>query len=293
MFFWQILLNSLVIGTQVVLLAVPLYLVYSVTKIFHLGLGAIAAGGAYGLYFGLMNGWSFIASIGVAILVAVIIGCLSHGLLEPFAKQKNSLYGLLASFALGLGLESILAIIFGTDGKFLIDSVLPIYQWGDLYLTQTGAWTIIAGLVLVVVSVAVVAQTPWGRILRSSAEDSFVAASLRINVKQVRLVTFIVASLLAGFVGIMTALNTALTPQIGLNIVLMAFVALLVGGVDNLKGTVLAAYLVSLIPELIIGLSSTDWNLSANWKMFLVFVIAAGLLLWRPRGLLTKVQRVD
>ncbi|MCX6785178.1 MAG: branched-chain amino acid ABC transporter permease [Candidatus Komeilibacteria bacterium] len=291
MFFWQILLNSLVIGTQVLLLAVPLYLVYSVSKIYHLGLGATAAATAYALYFGLTNDWPLGLSIGLAVIVALAVAGISYWLLEPFARQKNSLYGLLTSFALGLGLEALLAIMFGTDGKFLIRQVLPTFQWGDLYITQPGAWTIIVGVALTVLAVALVQKTPWGRTLRSVAENSFVASSLRINSSLVRLVVLMGASLLAGFVGIMTSLNTALTPQIGFNLVLMAFVALLVGGVSSLKGTVMAAYIVSLVPELLVGLSSGFWDMSANWKMLLVFIIATILLIWRPNGLLTKAQR--
>ena len=291
MFFWQILLNSLVIGTQVVLLAVPLYLVYSVSRIFHLGLGAIAASLAYSIYFGIERGWPFGYSIILAVIVAIIISYLSYYLLEPFAKKNNSFYGLLTSFALGLGLEALLSIIFGTDGKFLFSSVLPTYSWGDLYLTQAGFLTIIVGAILAIITVIVIQMTPWGRTLRCSAEDTFIATSLKINVSKLRFVVILIASLMSGFIGSMTSLNTALTPQVGFNLIIMAFAALLVGGVNNLKGTIIAGYTLVLIPELIIGLSSSNYDLSANWKMVLVFLLTTVLLIWKPNGLLTKTQR--
>lgn len=291
MFFWQLLLNSLVIGTQVVLLAVPLYLVYSVSRIYHLGLGAIAASLAYSIYFGIVRGWPLGYSIILAIAVAVIISYLSYYLLEPFAKKNNSFYGLLTSFALGLALEALLSIIFGTDGKFLLNKVLPIYSWGDLYLTQAGFLTIIVGAVLAVVTVILIQMTPWGRILRSSAENINIATSLKINVSKLRLIVIFIASLIAGFIGTMTSLNTVLTPQVGFNMVIMAFAALLVGGVNNLKGTIIAGYILVLVPELLIGLSKSSYDLSANWKMVLVFLITTILLIWRPNGLLTKAQR--
>lgn len=291
MFILQLLLNCLVIGTQVVLLAVPLYLVYSVSRIYHLGLGATAASLAYAIYFGIDHGWPLGYSILLAIGVAIIISYLSFYLLEPFAKKNNSFYGLLTSFAFGLGLEALLSIIFGTDGKFLFNQVLPIYSWGDLYLTQAGFLTIITGAILAIITVITLQMTPWGRILRSSAENINIATSLKINVSKLRLIVILIASLMAGFIGTMTSLNTVLTPQVGFNLIIMAFAALLIGGVSNLKGTIIAGYVLVLVPELLIGLSYSNYDLSANWKMVLVFLITTILLIWRPNGLLTKTQR--
>lgn len=292
MFFSQILLNSLVIGTQVLLLAVPLYLIYSVSKVYHLGLGATAAAVAYALYFGVSSSWPLGISIIFAVLIAIIVGTLAYLLLAPFIKKRETTFGLLISFAFGLAIESLLAIMFGTGGKFIMPKVLPMFYLGKLYITVPGEFTIVVGAVLALIILIVVLYTPYGRALRAIAENSIFSSSLAINSAKVCFAAFIIAGILAGFIGIMTGLNTALTPQIGFNLIIMSFVALLIGG-NNLKATIIATYLITLIPELIISLSKASWHLSANWKMFLVFIIAVILLLIRPQGLLSGKQRVS
>jgi len=82
-------------------------------------------------------------------------------------------------------------------------------------------------------------------------------------------------------------------PGAGFNIVVLAFIALLVGGVHSLKGTIVAAYLVVLIPELVVGLSSGSYSVSLSWKMVIVFIVAAILLTWKPNGLLERRERVE
>ena len=68
----------------------------------------------------------------------------------------------------------------------------------------------------------------------------------------------------------------------------MAFMALLVGGVNDVRGTIVAAYLLAFVPEIIIGLAP---GVSYQWRLVIVFVIAAISLILRPQGLFTKPAR--
>ena len=161
-------------------------------------------------------------------------------------------------------------------------------------MTLPGLVTIIVGAVLALAFAVIIIKTPWGRTLRSISENSSLSASLMINASRVRLWIFIIAGLIAGFIGVLLTLNTALTPQAGFHFIILAFIALLIGGVSNIKGTIIGSYIVTLIPELLIGLSGDSWNLTASWNMFIVFVLAAVLLIWRPQGLLNSTkQRID
>ncbi|MCX6793046.1 MAG: branched-chain amino acid ABC transporter permease [Candidatus Falkowbacteria bacterium] len=293
MFFWQIILNSLVLGTQVLLLAVPLYLVYSVSKIYHLALGAVGIAAAYGLYFALSNNLPLIIAIAISVLVSLVLSIASYLLLEASARKKEAMFGLLLSLAFGITLESLIAIIFKTDAKSIIGGVLPTIALGDLYITVPGIITIVVGFFLAVFFILLVKKTPWGRDLRSVAENNSLSSSITINSSLVRLSVFVIAGLLAGFVAIMTVMNTALTPQAGFPLVILAFVAMFIGGVFDIRGLVISSYLVTLVPELIISLSPDNLSLSSNWKMAIVFMLAIIILAWRPNGLFTNKVRVD
>jgi branched-subunit amino acid ABC-type transport system permease component len=287
----QIILNSLVLGTQVLLLAIPLFLIHSVSKIYHLGLGGIGVGVAYAIYWGVTGGLSFFWAGVLGVIVAIILGVISYGLLESSARNKEKLFGLLISFSMGISIEAIVAMIFGSGGLSFVKGVLPTYSLGSLYLTLPGVIALIAGVILAIVFFVVLRWTPWGRKLQGISEDDYLAASLTINAPRTRMGVYIIATLITGFIGFLTVFNTALTPTAGFNMLILAFIALLVGGVFDIKGTIVASYILVLIPELIVGLSGGSHSISLSWKMVIVFVIAFGLLLIRPNGLFTVRSR--
>ena len=293
MFFAQILLNSLVLGTQVLLLALSLYLIYAVSKTFHIALGAIGTTTAYALYFAITHQYPLLITILLVIIVAIVLGVISYYLLEPFIRKQEDTLALLASFSLLVILESCIPIVFGSDGKSFIQGVLPTLQVGGLYVTLPGIATLGLGFLVALITLIIVIKTPWGRILRSIAENVNLVTSLTVNASTIRFVTFILASFLASFIVILSSLNTALTPRGSFDILIMAFVALIIGGIKDIKGTIIASFIITLVPELIIGLSSADLHLSASWKMFFVFILAVILLTWKPEGLLAVKQRND
>ena len=293
MYFGQILLNSLVLGTQVLLLAVPLYLVHSVSRVYHLALGASGIFTAYALYFALSSSWPLGLAIIFSIIVAIIVAFVSYKILDSSIRKKETMPGMLISLALGIILESLISIIFGTDAKSLTPGVLPVISLSGLHITVPGIVTLFAGAFLALLFLVLINYTPWGRKLASVAENDNLAASLGIYASSVRLGTFIVATLLAGFVGIMTTLNTALVPTTGFPLVILAFIVLLVGGLSSLKGVIISAYGLVLIPEFIINFSGANWSFGASWKMLFVFILAALVLMWRPNGLFSNQTRHD
>jgi len=292
MFFAQILLNSLVLGTQVLLLAISLYLIYAVSRVFHLSLGAIGTAIAYGLYVGVSRDLPLLGTIALVIGLVLLFGLLSYYILEPFVRKKEDMLAMIVSFSMLVAIESGIAMIFGSDGKSFFSGVLPTWNFGELYITFTGGITLIIGFVLAIVSAIVITKTPWGRILRSISENVHLVSSLAINARKVRLYVYILAGALAGLVVTLATMNTALAPRSAFDMLIMAFIALLIGGVRNIKGTIIASFIVTLVPEFIIGFSSAELAISASWKMFIVFVLALVLLSWRPDGLFAGKTRV-
>lgn len=291
MYLGQVLANSIVLGTQVLLVAVPLYLIYAVARIFHLALGATAAAVAYAAYFCISHGWPIGGTVLFALIVALLLGALSFRLLEPFARDMQSLYGLIVSFSLGVVIEALISIIFGTDGKSFTNSIVSTLHFAGIQITVPGVITIIGGVVFACFTAIVVRHTPSGRLVRSIAENPFAVESLALNQSRIRFFVFLISAVIAGGIGVLTGLHTALTPLMGFNLIIMAFIALLVGGVHDIRGTIVASYLISLIPELIISFSGGTYSISPTWKMFLVFVVAVLMLSVRPEGIFAAAKR--
>lgn len=287
MFFLQILINSIVLGTQILFIAIPLYLIYSVTKTFHLAIGGIGTALGYSLYFGINNEWNTISIIGLFCMAAFILSIASYYLMEPHVRKKQTLLAMLISFALGIVIESFISMYFGTDGKIMTKEILPVFHLNDLHITFPGILIIFVGIISAFFLTLIIKKTPIGRQLRSISESIHCSESLGVKAQSFRISAYIIASLFAGFSGVMTGLNTALTPYMGFHTVILAFIAFLIGGTTDLRGTIVASYIIALIPQFI--MSYTDF--SPSWKMFFVFVIAAILLILRPNGLFVSEVR--
>ena len=288
---FQVFLYGLVAGTQVLLIALALYLIYAVSRVQNLALGAIAASVAYALY-GVLQGTTvpFFAVLLVPLVLAVVLGIVNFFLNESFTRKQEYLLALLVSFSFGVILESLIAIVFGTDGKNVVQGILPVVAIGSAQIPLPGLGIIIFGFLVTGIFFFVTRCTPWGRWLKAISENQFFAMGLGMNQARIRFVTYIIASIIAGVVGVLSGMNTALVPTMGFNLVIVAFIAFLVGGLSDIRGMVVASYLVTLVPEFIIAFSG---GVSASWKMPLVFVIAFLLLAVRPRGLFAGYYRTS
>ncbi|RJP45955.1 branched-chain amino acid ABC transporter permease [Candidatus Parcubacteria bacterium] len=288
MYLASIVLQSLVLGTQILMIAVALYLVSAASRIVHLAIGAIGASAAYALYWSITLGWPLWTGIAFALLVAVVLGLISAELLEPFAVRQEPLLGLLVSFALGIIIESLIAIFFGTDGKSLQTGILPVVQIGGAGIDLPGIITICIGVFAALFSWLVVHFTGVGRLLRSVAENSALTTSLGVDNKLIRHVAYVTAAVVAAIITGLAGWHTALVPHMGFQLVIAAFIALLMGGISDLRGTVIASYATAVIPGLIIGYAS---GFSENWRLVFVFLIAAVVLALRPHGIFSRKTR--
>lgn len=288
MYFLQVLLNSFVLGTQVMLITFSLYLVYTVSKVYHLALGGIGTAIAYGLYWGLENNLSYIEIAGLLLFLVFLLGTISYFLLEPFVVKKEDTLALLVSFSFGIILESIAAIIFGSDGKTFFTGVLPMLDFSGLHITLTGFLVIFYAFIIAGIASFIISKTSVGRVLRGVSENSYLVSALKINAAFLRWAVFVVASFTSALVVILTSMNSALTPKGMFHMLIIAFISLLVGGVKSFKGGVIASFILTIVPSLITAFT----NISVSWETFIVFVIAILLLLWRPNGLLSTQERV-
>lgn len=291
MLFFQVLLNSSVISVQVLLLAAGLYLIYMVSQVYHIALASMMVWGAYSFHWLQMAGLPVAWSLLLGTLSAGLAGAGSYFLLKPFIQRKQGLLALLFSIALWLAMQSAVAIAFGSEGIFLTEGVLPTYDFFGLNITQVGFWSLIVGLGTVLLSAFVLFLMPVGRSLRAVRQHGEAANVVGIKEQRVQIWTYAVASGMAGLIGILTAMNTVLTPYAGNDLIIIAFIALLVGGVHDFRGTVVATLLLVLIPQFILAADFGSFSIGSSWEMVIIFIFALLLLLFRPHGLFTQFTR--
>ncbi len=289
--FGQILIYSLITGAQVLFLTLALYLVYMVSKVVNLAQGGIATALAYTFYFSFATQhWPLFICVVVTILMAGILGFINYALNEQLTVRQQYLFAMITSFAFALSLESIIPMLFGSNAKAIIEGVTDTVTLGQYQIPLPGLFILLGGAVVALCFIFFYFYTPLGRKLRAISEHHSIAMSLGINQSRFRLAMYITAAIIAGAIGILFAMNTALTPTMGFNLVTMAFMALLVGGAGDLRGVIIASFLISVIPELIVGLAP---DISASWRLPFVFLVAVIALLFKPEGLFSSRKRLS
>lgn len=285
MFFVQIALNSLISGTHILLLAWALYLIHTVTRTIHVAVGAIAITGGYGYYFLSHMGIPIWLSILGGIGISVVFQLLSFWLLKRFFYEDRRFIALLGSLAFGTTLESIIAISFGSSGKFLAMDVLPTFEFVGLHITFVGIWTLIIGGIIALFVPIFIYVLPYGRVLRAIAGHHETAQSIGIHDRRIQIVIFIIVGIICGIIGILKGFQENITPMAGLLPTVTAFLALIVGGMDDFRGIIIASYLLVLVPALIVSIDYMGTNISSSWSLVFVFAISLIILVIRPKGL--------
>jgi branched-chain amino acid transport system permease protein len=131
----------------------------------------------------------------------------------------------------------------------------------------------------------VVHRTSLGRRIRAIAENPSAAEALGISRKKITLGAFLFSAILAAYAGILVGYETNLQPMMGNAYSIKAFAAMILGGLGNVWGTVIGAYLLGFVENLSVGLDFWGYSVPSGYKDAFSFVIILFVLLVRPQGL--------
>ena len=278
------LLNSVQYGLVLFLVASGLTLVFGILGVINLAHGAFYMLGAY-------LAW-FIESItghfGLALVGAVVLSfALGIALEDLFVKRmigRDHLTQVLLSFGLILVIDEVRQILFGKD----VHSVLPpAWLQGSIQLTDVLSYSIyrlaLCAVCLVMVGVIffVIHKTRLGMIIRAGSENRDMTRSLGIPFDLVNRYVFASGIALAALGGILIAPVSTVFPGMGDNMLILSFVVVVLGGIGSVTGAAIGA--------LLIGLTDTFGKVFfPQIASILIYVLMAGVLLWRPNGLFGK-----
>jgi len=238
-------------------------------------LGAYVAFTLYG-----SQGMSFWLALPLAALTIGVLGVvLERFLLRPLYRLDVT-YQLILTFGLVLIFSDVARIIWGS--VFLIPPV-PMELTGTVRFLDRGfsiynLFVIAAGLAVAAVLWLVLEHTWWGRKVRATAADREMASTLGIDTGRLFAMVFGLAAAVAGLGGALSIPVSVVTPGVGTEIIIEAFVITVIGGLGNLRGAFLGA--------LIVGLATAYVGLAfPGVELFLIYLIMALVLLLRPKGL--------
>jgi branched-chain amino acid transport system permease protein len=290
---FAILVDGLVYASWLFIVAIGLSLIFGVMKILNVAHGAFYAFGAYaaatlvGLWFeaDLPVVGGFAAMVLAAVLIGILLGTiLERGLLR-WVYGRDEVIVVLVTYAVFLILEDVLRLIWGADSYFAyqpyvaLDNVIV----GDMIIANYDLLLIALAGMIALGAWFGLNRTRSGKLLVAVIYDREMSTALGINVTRVYMITFVIGAVLGAFGGAFTAPKISVTPGLGVEVIVIAFAVVAIGGMGSIPG--------ALIGALIVGLGrAAAVHLFPQVELFVVYAVMALVLAIRPEGLFSRVQ---
>jgi branched-chain amino acid transport system permease protein len=291
-------LNGLQLGVLLFLIAAGLTLVFGVMDFINLAHGVQYMLGAYlaVAFYGIVG--NFLAALVLALLAALAFGLLLEFLVFRHLYERDHLDQVIATFGIILFLNHAVRVIWGAAPLTL---PVPDFFTGTVVLMDGQlypVWRLViiaSGLMVAAGLYGLVSFTRIGMLVRAGATNARMVSALGVNIKRLFMIVFGFGTMLAGFAGIMIAPIISVEPGMGDNVLILAFVVIVIGGIGSIRGAFVAALLIGLVDtlgrsfsidilRLIMGPSPARMAGPAIASM-LIYVLMAIVLYVRPAGL--------
>jgi branched-chain amino acid transport system permease protein len=292
------MLNGVQLGLLMFLLAAGLTLTFGIMDFVNLAHGSLYMMGAYIAW--TLIGWtdSFVLGALLALPATFLLGVLVEKVVMRRLYARDHLDQVLATFGLILFFNELVRAVWGPAGKsiavpsFLARTVeiLP----GVPYPAYRFA-IIVVGAAVAALLAWLVARTRLGMLIRAGASNRRMIGALGVNIELLFSLVFGLGAVFAGLAGLMAAPLSSVKIGMGDDILIVAFVIIVIGGIGSIKGAFVAAMVVgqidivgrAFLPDLLKTFLSTSAASSAApaISQVLIYVVMAGVLVWRPTGL--------
>jgi branched-chain amino acid transport system permease protein len=279
------LFNGLIIGAFYALMALGLSLILNLSGVINFAHGGFLAIGAY-LAFTLMPYIGFWGALVLAPILTALIGIAVERVLIRRLYGRDPLYSLLLTFGLAFMLEDGTRYIWGPS---TLPFEIPAWMSSPLsyqffFLTGYRLFMVLLVVVAVGALFLMLVRTRLGIRIRAGTLDLETVSVLGVNVRVLRNLNFGLGIFLAGLAGVLAAGMLGLQPTIGSTLIMPSFVAIIIGGLGSLPGTLLGGLLIGVAS----GLTAVFWPSASE---AVIFVMMGLVLLVRPHGLLGEEGR--
>jgi branched-subunit amino acid ABC-type transport system permease component len=218
------------------------------------------------------------------VIVALAIDRFAY---RPFRKSRPIVV-VIASFGVALMLRAAVMMIWGVQPAPYVDGIqMPLETFQPLRLPEKHVVILATTAVLVVLLHLLLTRTKMGKAMRAMSDDADLARVTGINTERVIAWTWVVGAVLAAAAGVLTGIDTQLTPIMGWNLLLSIFAAAILGGLGKPYGAILGGMVIGLVEELSsYPLFSDQPLISPGYQTGVAFALMIIMLIWRPQGLL-------
>jgi branched-chain amino acid transport system permease protein len=288
-----VLVDGVIYASWLFIIAAGLTTIYGVMRILNMAHGSLYALGAYaaaslaGAW--LRAGWEPMGSYAMLVLAALLVGLVVGPLIERgllrFCYGRDEVVLVLVTYALFLIIEDVIKLAWGVESYFVSEpyGLLGNLEMGALSYPLYSAVLVGAAVVVGVGLRFGIYGTRYGKLLTAVIHDREVSAAMGIDVNRVYLVTFTLGTMLAAIGGALTAPTVSVVPGMGVEVIVLAFAVVVIGGLGSMQGAMLGALIVGLV-------RSAAVHFFPQVELFSIYLVMALVLAVRPRGLFVAAE---
>lgn len=284
----QFIVNGFITGVLYSLLAIGFALVYYTTKLFHIVAAAIYVFAAFMFYL-------FAVTFGLPVFVGALIAiALTMGLslltdvsvYRPLKNRKASNnVAMIASIGMMTVIVNLLAMFFGNETKVIDNTIHRSFFIGNIIITTPQMWQLVAGSIVIAIFLVFIGRTQWGIRFRALSADSVLYETMGYDTSRTRTFVFLMSGAFIAIGSCLTVYDIGLDPHMGMNVLINAMVAMIIGGVGRFGTCVLGGITLGILQAL------TVYQFSSSWQNAVTFVLLLVLLFLRPQGIAGYKQR--
>ncbi len=275
---------GLINGSFYAILSLGLAIIFGLLNIINFSHGALYMLGAF-------TGWILLTYLGVNYWVALcivpvlvgLLGIILERLLIRKLYHVDHMYGLLLTFGIALMIQALFLNIFGVSGQvYEVPQLLKgTLNLSFMYLPIYRGWIIIASVIVCFFTWYLIERTKLGSYLRAATENPSLVQAFGIRVPILITLTYGAGVALAAFAGVLAAPVYQVSPIMGVDLVIIVFAVVVIGGMGSIGGAIIAGFSLGIIE----GLTRVFYPEASNVVIFVVMVL---VLLVKPAGLFGK-----
>lgn len=279
------LLIGLINGAFYAVLSLGLAVIFGLLHIINFVHGAQYMLGAFAAW--LLLSYAGIGYWYALVLAPLIVGAFGIVLERVFLKhiyRLDHVYGLLLTFGLALVIEGVFRELFGSSGQPypIPEELRGLWNLGFVFLPHYRGWVIVASIVVCLGTWFVIERTRLGSYLRAANENPELVQAFGVNVPLMVALTYGFGVALAAFAGVLAAPIYQVSPLMGVNIIIVVFAVVVIGGMGSIMGAIGAGFMLGVVE----GLTKVFYPEASNTVIFVVMVL---VLLTRPTGLFGRM----
>lgn len=289
--FLQHVIDAITFGSQFALYALGIALIFGIMGLINFAHGELIMVGAYTIVLISRPGWPVVLIATLAVTIVFALGMERIAFRPLRGADPPTL--LIASFAVSYGLQNLAILIEGSapKGTHLSTWLSESYQISSISVPKLDIVTVAVTIVLLAGLSLFLQRTRMGVQMRASAEDFRMARILGVRANTVISTAFGISGLLAGVGAYLLVAQTGeVSPDVGSNPLLFAFVATVLGGIGSLRGAVVGGYVLGAI---FVGLQSYLPLELRSYRDAFAFAAVIAMLLVRPQGLFVSRATVS